>query len=413
LDGLLAYTVALAVLLFLSAFFSGSEAALFSLRKAQIAGLTERSAAGREIARLLTAPRKILVTILIGNLVVNVFATSAATAVALTLFGDKGLGVAFVAMSVLIIALGEILPKALAIDRPRRFSLFAVYPLKGLHVVLYPVRMPITRLTDVVVEFFEKQLGMAQRHFSSEELITALDMGRAHGQVGDFEFELLSNIIEFRGTVVKEIMTPSIDVFSLSMTVARADMEEQIIESRHSRVPVYGDTPDDIRGVVHIKDVAAVAGRESAFDIGAILREPYYVPESMKISQLFREFGRLKAHLAIAIDEYGSYVGVVTLEDILEELVGEIRDANEPPMEDYRLVDDHRIIVQGTMELDDFNDVFGTGITDDENETIAGYVIGATGRIPHEGETIDVGDLRFHIISAQPNRIRKMRVEKP
>jgi putative hemolysin len=413
LDGLLAYTVALAVLLFLSAFFSGSEAALFSLRNAQITKLRQQSAAGREIANLLAIPRKILVTILIGNLVVNVFATSAATAVAVSIFGDKGVGVAFAVMSVLIMALGEIFPKALAIDRPRRFSLFTVYPLRFLHVLFYPVREPITRLADAVVEFFKERLGMAPRHFSREELITAFDMGRDQGQVGEFEFELVSNIIEFRDTVVKEIMTPSIDVISLPMSMGREDMEEQIVESGHSRVPVYGDTPDDIRGIVHIKDVAAAAAYGSSFDISAILREAYYVPESTKISQLFKEFGRQKAHLAVVIDEYGSYVGVVTLEDVLEELVGEIRDANEPRTEDYRLVDDSQIIVRGTMEIDDFNDVFGTAITDDEHETIAGYVIGATGRIPHEGETIDIGDLRFHIISTQPNRIRKMRVEKP
>jgi putative hemolysin len=413
LDGLFAYAVALIVLLTLSAFFSGSEAALFSLRRAQVSRLTAQSAAGREIAALLAAPRKILVTILIGNLVVNVFATSASTAVALSLFGDKGLGVAFAGMSVLIMVFGEILPKVLAINRPRRSSLFAAYPLKMLHIIFYPIRMPITLLTDAVVELFKSKLGMARRHFSRDELITALDMGRAHGQVGDFEFELLSNIIEFRGTIVKEIMTPSIDVFSLPMNTTRAEMEEQIIESGHSRVPVYGETPDDIRGIVHIKDVAAAAGQGSAFDIGAIIRDPYYVPESMKISQLFKEFGRLRAHLAVVIDEYGSYVGVVTLEDILEELVGEIRDANEPPTDDYRFIDDRRIVVRGTMEIDDFNDVFGTVIADDEHETIAGYVIGATGRIPREGETIDVGDLRFHIISAQPNRIRRMRVERP
>jgi putative hemolysin len=412
LDGLLAHTLALAVLLTLSAFFSGSEAALFSLRSAQVSRLAAQSAAGREVAALLAAPRKILITILIGNLVVNVFATSASTAVALSLFGDKGLGVAFAGMSLLIMVFGEILPKVLAINRPRRASMLAAYPLKILHIVFYPVRMPITLLTDAVVEWFKRQLGMARRHFSREELITALAMGKAHGQVGDFEFELLSNIIEFRETVVKEIMTPSIDVFSLPMSTARAEMEEQVIDSGHSRVPVYGETPDDIRGIVHIKDVAAAAGQGSAFDIGGILRDPYYVPESMRISQLFKEFGRLKAHLALVIDEYGSYVGIVTLEDILEELVGEIRDANEPPTEDYRLVDDRRIIVRGTMEIDDFNDAFGTDVTDEQHETIAGYVIGATGRIPREGETIDVGDLRFHIISAQPNRIRKMRVEK-
>lgn len=412
MEGLFVYIIALAVLILLSAFFSGSEAALFSLSRAQIARLKQQSPAGREITDLLSTPRKVLVTILISNLVVNVFSTSAATAVAVSLIGDKGVVVAFLVMSVLIMAFGEIFPKVVAINRPRQFSLFAVYPLKVLHVLLYPVRMPITRLTDTVVEFLKKRLGLARRHFSRGELMTAFDMGRDQGQVGDFEYDLLSNIIDFRDTVVKEIMTPSINVFTLPMTMSRDDMEEHIIQTEFSRVPVYGETADDIRGIVHIKDLAAATDQDPTFDINTILRAPYYVPESTKISRLFTELGRQRAHLSVVIDEYGSYVGLVTLEDILEELVGEIRDAKETRTEAYQFVDDERIIVLGTLEIDEFNEVFDTELADEQHETIAGYVIGVTGKIPHEGETLDIGDLRFHIISAQPNRIRKMRVEK-
>jgi putative hemolysin len=196
------------------------------------------------------------------------------------------------------------------------------------------------------------------------------------------------------------------------MAMNREDMEERIIQTEFSRVPVYGETADDIRGIVHIKELAAAADTVPSFDINRILRPPYYVPESTRISKLFKDLGQQRSQLALVIDEYGSYVGVVTMEDILEELVGEIHDSKEVRKEDYTLVDGDRIIVQGTMEIDEFNQVFKTDIEDEENETIAGYVIGVTGSIPREGETIDIGDLRFHIISAQPNRIRKMRVEK-
>lgn len=412
MDGLLFHIVALAVLILLSAFFSGSEAALFSLSRVQIIRLKERSPAGREIANLLSTPRGILVTILIGNLVVNVLSTSVATSVMVGLFGDKGIGIAFVGMSILIMGFGEIMPKAIAIIQPRQFAVFAVYPLKLLHVCLYPLRKPITRLTDGVIEFLKRRLGLARRHFSTEELATAVDMGKDHGHVGEFEHGLLSNIIKFRGTVVREIMTPSINVFSLPSNMSREDMEEAILQTNFSRVPVYDDVADDIRGIIHIKDLAAAAEYGATFDVAKILRAPYYVPESTRISKLFKELGRQKAHIAVVIDEYGSYVGLVTLEDILEELVGEIHDSNEPRTDTYTLTDDNRIIVLGTMEIDEFNDVFKTDITDEFNETIAGYVIGATGVIPHEGETIEIGNLRFHIISAQPNRIRKLRVEK-
>jgi putative hemolysin len=412
LDGLFAYVVFLVVLLGLSAFFSGSEAALFSLNRLQVSRLTTQSPAGREIAGLLSAPRKVLVTILIGNLIVNVLSTSAATFVAVRLYGDRGVGLAFIVMSLLVVTFGEIFPKVVAIDQPQRFSLFAVYPLKAAHILFYPVRLPITRFTDLVVEFLKKRLGFARRYFSHEELITAINIGRDEGHVGDFEYDLLSNIIEFRETTVKEIMTPSINVFSLPITMSKEDMEQRIIQTEFSRVPVYGDTADDIRGVVHIKDLAATSSEGTDFDINNILRPLHYVPESTRISALFKDLGRQRRQLAAVIDEYGSYVGIATIEDILEELVGEIYDAKEQRTADYTVIDRDRIIVLGTMEIDEFNKVFKTSIVDDQHETIAGYVMGTTGKIPNEGETIVVGHLRFHIISAQPNRIRKMRVER-
>ncbi len=403
------YLIALAVLLFVSGFFSGSETALFSLTRAQVDRLSKHSPAGREIAGALVNPRKILVTILIGNLAVDTFLASAATSLAVSLFGDRGVGIAFGVMSVLIIAFGEIFPKVLALNSPRPFALLAIYPLKVLHFLFYPVSLPVTRLVDNVIEFLKKRLGKARRHFLQDELVTALEMGRKEGD--DFEYDLLSNIIEFRDTIVREIMTPSIDVFSLPMSMSREEMEEKASGAKFSRFPVYGETADDIRGTVHIKELAAAA-EGPAFDIRSIVRPPHYVPESMRIKKLLKETVQQRIHMAIVIDEYGSFVGVVTLEDILEELVGEIRDAKESRLESHVLIDSDRIVVPGTMEIDEFNELFKTEIDDEVHTTIAGYVLGATGKIPREGETIVVGGLRFHIISAQPNRIRKMRVER-
>jgi len=412
LDGIFVYLVALVILITASAFFSGSEAALFTLKHSQIRRLEKQSFAGRRISSLLAAPRKLLITILIGNLVVNVFSTSAATSISIRAFGNQGIVIAFVFMSVLILLFGEILPKALALNRPARFSQLTIYPLSVFHVLFYPIRLPINRLTDSVIDFLKKRLGLARTHFSQGELLTALDIGHDAGQVGDFQFHLLSNIIEFRDTVVKEIMTASINVFSLPMDMSREQMEDRIVHSEFSRVPVYGQTADDIKGIVHIKELAAASLQGPDFDIGEILRAPFYVPESTRIAELFKDLGRQRVQLAVVIDEYGSYVGIVTMEDILEELVGEIRDSKEPQTEDYTLLDNRRIVVLGTMEIDRFNGVFEARIIDEDHETMAGYVMGATGRIPHEGESIDVEGLRFHIISAQPNRIRKMRVEK-
>ena len=405
------FLITLVALIVFSAFFSGSEAALFSLRRTQINHMRTSSATGRLVAGMLADPRSLLITILIGNLVVNVFAVSAATALAIMLFGEKGVGIAFGFMSVVIIAFGEILPKVLAVNRPVSSARLIAYPLRVFHALLLPLRVPIARLTNAVIGSLKKQLGTVRSSFSSAELLTAVDIGRRQGHLEDFEHDLLSNIIEFRDTVVKEIMTPSIDVFSLPVSMRPDEMVEEMLQQDISRVPVYGDTPDDIKGVAHIKDLSlSHEGHDADSDLK--LREPYYVPESTRIAALFKELGRRRTQLALVIDEYGSYVGIVTLEDILEELVGEIRDEKEAVTESYTLLDDGRIVVLGSMNIDDFNEIFGVDIVDDQHETIAGHVLAATGEIPHEGVTIDVDNLRFHIISAQPNRIRKMRVEK-
>ena len=411
MDASLAYLAALAVLIAFSAFFSGSEAALFSLDRTQIKRLNDGSKAGRLVARALSTPRRLLITILIGNLIVNVIATSAATSVAVSIFGEAGIAIAFAGMSIIILILGEILPKVIALNKAEKFSLATIRPLRFLDIVFTPARMPISALTDAVIGWLSKRLGGSERHFTRDELLTAIDIGVDGGQVNPFEHDLLSNIIEFRDTIVREIMTPSIDVFSLPMDLSREEMLERMLSRNWSRVPIYGESQDDIRGFVHIKDIA-VAKSGEAFDISAVLREPYMVPESTRIAELFREFGRRHGQLSLVIDEYGSYVGIVTIEDILEELVGEIRDSHEPRTATYSMLDDERIVVIGTMEIDEFNEVFDARIDDDEVDTIAGYVLAVTGRIPREGETIDIEDLRFHIISAEPNRLRKMRVEK-
>jgi putative hemolysin len=412
LDGLTLYVIALFILIFISAFFSGSEAALFSLTRSRVSRLRNRSAMGRRVANLLARPRRLLITILIGNLLVNVFSTSAATSVAIRMFGDKGVGMTFLIMSALILIAGEIFPKVLAISRPRSFSLAVAFPLNVFQFLFTPVAWPLDRFSDTVIGFLKRRLGKATRQFSKEELITALDIGRKQGDLGKFEVDLFSNIIDFKETTVKEIMTPSINVFSLPIDMSLEGLFERVLASGYSRVPVYGETSDDIKGVLHIKDLSRVTEGDADFEIETILMPPYFVPESSRIPSLLSELGTRRAHAAIVIDEHGSFVGIATVEDILEELVGEIRDSDEPRTATHTLLEDGRIVVVGTMEIEEFNEVFGVNITDQDHETIAGYVVGALGEIPHAGETHKIKNLKFHIISAQPNRIRKMRVEK-
>ena len=412
MDSLPIQFAVLAVLIFFSAFFNSSEAALFSLSRSTVSRFDKGPPAERRIADLLSKPRRLLITILIGNLIANIFAASLATSAAIQEFGNKGVGIAFAIMSVVILMFGEILPKVLAINRSTRFAVLSAYPLSFFYGLFAPLRWPTARFSNAVIDFLTQRLGAAVRHLSKDELLTALDLGRDAGHIGDFEYELLSNIMEFRGTTVKEITTSSINVVSFPSRLSAEDILDRAMKSGHSRVLVYGEGMDDIKGVVHVKDLARITREEENPDVTAVLMPPFYVPESAKISFLFSELARERLHIAVVIDEHGSFVGIVTMEDILEEIVGEIRDSKEPVTSEYTLMPDGRIVVLGTMEIEEFNEVFGTDIADEDYETIAGYVMGAIGKIPSGGETFDINDLRFHIISSQPNRIRKMRVEK-
>jgi putative hemolysin len=411
-DDIHLYILLLIVLLFFSGFFSGSEAALFSLRRSQLKALESFSSAGKRINKLRAVSRKLLVSILIGNLFVNIFATSAVTSISIRMLGERGVGLSFALMSILILVVGEIIPKALALNRPRKYSLLIVYPLSFFHVLFLPLRVPLYLIAEAVINFLKQQLGTARRYFTHEELITAVRIGRFEGDLGQFEHEVLSNILAFRSKIVREIMTPSVSVFSLPAVMRIEELFDAVIRRGFSRVPIHGESSDEIIGILHIKDLLRGSTPGAGADVTRLLKPVYHVPETAPVAELFEVLASRKTHLAVVIDEYGSFVGIVTMEDILEEIVGEIRDAGEPRTETYRLISSKKIIVLGTMEIDKFNQVFKTTIHDEEHETIAGYLLGITGKIPHEGETILIGDLKFHVISARPNAVKKMRVEK-
>lgn len=409
---LLLYAAGLVALLLVSAFFSGSEAALYSLSRPHVRALRERSAAGRVIAGLLEQPRKLLVSILLGNLLVNIFTTSAATAIMLRLFGENGLGYAFLAMAALIMLFGEVLPKAIALHWAERFATLAIHPLRVFHTVVLPLRAPLSVISEGVISFLRRRIGQAKRSFTWQELVTALRISRREGHVDDFEFEMLTNVIEFRHKIVREIMTPSIHVESAKVTTPRGDLLASFARTGYSRMPITGETDDDIVGILHIKDLLDPGAATSEADLRARLREPYFVQENTSINQLYNELQERGLHIAVVVDEYTSLAGIVTLEDVLEELVGEIRDARDPKTENYMRLDERRTVVSGRMELDDFNDLFDTMLEDEDHDTIAGFVIGRVGKIPSEGETFELDGLRFHVVSAEPNRILRMRVEK-
>jgi putative hemolysin len=406
------YFLGLVVLLLFSAFFSGSEAVLFSLSRTQTRALRQHSPGGRITARLLEEPRALLVTILICNLTVNVFASSFATSLALRAFGAAGLVIAFAVMSVVVMLVTEVMPKVIGLHWAERVAPAIAYPLAFFHTLLLPVRIPLGALSDAVTGPIRRRLGATRPSYTWEELLTAVRLSRREGSLGAFEYEILSHVLEFREKVVKEIMTPSIHVTSAPVTAGREDLLGLFRASRRSRIPIHGESPDDVIGILHVKDLVDENAARSEEDLRRRMREPFFIQENAAIVDLYSELQRKKTHVAVVLDEHASFAGMVTTEDILEQLIGEISDARDVRTQPFHRIDERRIVVNATMEIDHFNEVFETALRDENHETVAGFVLGILGRIPREGESIEAEGLRFHVLSAQPNRIRKLRVEK-
>jgi putative hemolysin len=257
-----------------------------------------------------------------------------------------------------------------------------------------------------------RRLGATRPSYTWEELLTAVRLSRREGALGAFEYEILSHVLEFRQKVVKEIMTPSIHVTSAPVTASREELIALFRTSRRSRMPVHGESPDDVIGILHVKDLVDENAARTEEDLRRRMREAFFIQENAAIVDLYSELQRRKIHVAVVIDEHASIAGVVTTEDILEQLIGEISDARDVRAHPFHRIDERRIVVNGTMEIDHFNEVFETALRDENHETVAGFVLGMLGRIPREGESIEAEGLRFHVLSAQPNRIRKLRVEK-
>ena len=406
------YFIGLVVLLCLSAFFSGAEAALFSLSSSQIRGLKESSRGGRLLSRLMSRPRAVLVTVLVCNLTVNVFTSSFATSLAIDAFGDRGLIIAVAGMSMLIMIATEVVPKVIGMQWSPTISPVLAYPLAFFHALVLPVRIPLAWISEAVAGPLRRRIGTARRSYTWDELRTAVRLARREGAVGAFEYEIFSHVLEFRQKVVKEIMTPSIQVTSAPVTASRAELLALFASSRRSRIPIHGESPDDVIGILHVKDLVDESAADTEDDLRTRLRETFFIQENAPIVDLYHELQKRKIHIAVVLDEHASFAGVVTTEDILEQMIGEIHDARDSRMQPFHRIDERRIVVSGTMEIDHFNEVFEAALQDERHETVAGFVLGRVGRIPREGESIEADGLRFHVISAQPNRIRKLRVEK-
>ena len=414
------HLVLLGILIALSAFFSGSETAFFSLTGPQRIKLREeRSRASQIILAQLEHPQQMLITILVGNMIVNILASSYAAGIGYKLFGKLGILLSTGIMTFLILIFGEITPKTFAVRNPALFAAHVALPLNLFSKIIMPVREFLRLLTRWAIPSSEERpVGI-----SEEDLRAAVQVGHGEGVLALSERKLIDNILDLNRIVVREVMTPRTEIFSVE---EGSPMEEVIVQAKtkgYSRIPVWRASEENIVGVLRIRDLLAAkaaAAHASKPGKGPLtlpgwthrIRPVDVIPETKRVVDLLRELQSSRTHMAVVIDEYGSLAGLVTSEDILERIVGQIADRREQVKQYVRFLGRNRIRLSARTEIERFNELFDADIPHEESETIGGYILEQIGRIPKAGERFRFGNLDVTIAETEPQRILEVEVRR-
>ena len=402
------------MLVLLAGFFAASEAALVSISRLRARAIAERHVRGaRNLQHLVDDKMRFLTSILVGNTIVLLAADSLATYIALSLRIPSGAVLSTVVMTVVFLLFGEIVPKTVATGDSDRWALRLALPMRYATYVLMPIARAFQVVTDLILRLFG--IKHAHRPYITEEDIRALvNVGAEQRVIEEQERELIHSVMEFGDTIVREVMKPRPEMVAVSVDDSPRRVLDVVIAEGYSKLPVYQESKDDIIGVVHDREllVALANGTIAHASVRALMRPAVHVPETKKISDLLREMQRDKFSLAIVVDEYGGTAGLVTMEDLLEEIVGEIRDEHDvDEQEPISVVSVREAVVEAGTNIEDVNAKLGTQLPTEDFETIGGYTVGLFGRLPNEGEEIDAADhTRLRVDRTRGRRILAVRI---
>lgn len=411
----------MAILLILSAFFSGSEVAIFSLDKKKLREVKDQQGlTGQYIFKLLEFPRRLLVTILLGNTFVNVGASIISVTLALSIankFGyptDIVLIIQIVLLTIMILLFAEITPKVWASKYPLRFSRFVSVPLYWVSVLIYPIAKI---LTDIIKFFVSKlKVDKGKTAILTSELADLADIGIEKGTIEEDEHELIHSLVSFKTVTAREIMTPRVDMTSVPIETDFKELMTIIQDSGHSRIPLFENNLDNILGIIYAKDLLpylSINKSPEQIDLRKIARDPLFVPESKLISDLMHEFQEKNMHMGIVVDEYGGTSGLVSLEDIIEEIVGEIRDEYDREEVEITKISDTSYMVLGKLPIDELNEHLDSDFSseDDDYDTVGGFIFNMAGKIPEEGFSLVYNNYRFTVKEIENKRMNKVLIE--
>jgi len=407
--------ILLVVLLLCSALISGAEVAFFSLTRTDIDnGLVENPKAFHIISKLMERPKKLLATILVANNFINIGIVILFAYLGEFLFYNIEifwLRFVFevVIVTFLILLLGEIIPKIYASRNRIKFSVFMAIPIKGIDILFSPLSMPMRSFTM----FIQKKLGKQKSNISVDQLSQALEL-TSEVDTSKEEHKILQGIVSFGNTETKQVMKPRIDIFALSSEQKYSEIIPEIIKNGYSRIPVYKENIDTVVGILYVKDLLPYIDRKQ-FDWTSLLREPFFVPENKKLDDLMVEFQSKKVHLAVVVDEYGGTSGVISLEDVIEEIVGDISDEFDDDDLIYTKIDEHNFVFEGKTPLKDFYKIIhleDESVFEDqkgEAETIAGFILEISGFFPRLNSKINFKNYVFTIEAFDDKRIKQVK----
>ncbi len=407
--------IVLAVLLCLSAFFSSSETALTIVNQYRIRSLAEEgNKRAQKVLKITENSGKMLSAILIGNNIVNISASSLATIVAIEILGSAGAGVATGVLTILILIFGEISPKTMATYRAEKISLKFGPVIWALMIILTPIIFVVNKLAMGFLRLFGVKAGEKTAALTESELRTIVDVGHESGIIETEEKEMINNMFDFGETLAKEVMIPRVDMTYARIDTSFEDLLEIFREDKFTRLPICEDSADDIVGILNMKDLFLCKNRED-FSIRKVMREPFFTYEQKNTAELFLEMRESSINMAIVLDEYGVTAGLITLEDLLEEIVGDIRDeydADEDEM--VKQLSPTEYLIEGSMNLEDLNDMLELHLRSDDYDSVGGFMIGLLDHIPSLRESVTTEDgLYFQVTLKEKNRISKIYLRIP
>ncbi len=410
--------VTLCCLLLLSAFFSSAETAITTISKVRVRMLNDDgNKKAKILSEILEKPNKMLTTILVGNNIVNLSASSITT-----IFINKqfkvgwaisiGVGV----LTFLIIIFGEIIPKTVARVHSESLALAYARPIKSLMSILSPIIFILNLFSTVILKIFRININLNSSTITEDELRTLMDVSEEEGIIETEEKDMINNVFDFGDACVKDVLVPKVDVTMIPIDITYDELMNVISDVKYTRFPVYRDDTDNVTGILNIKDMLIEHIDKSNFKLTNLIREPFFTYELKELNDLLVEMRNEDTSMCVVLDEYGQTEGIITLEDIIEEIIGEIRDEfDEDEKEVIRKIKDNLYLVEGSVNLDDFNERLGTDIDSEIYESLGGLIIETLERIPKRGDTVKIGNLLMRVTRMDGRRIDyvRVRIENP